>query len=74
MRELGRRTVRLVLSTWVGGLIAVQSVVAEDTVVVSYHEVNQFAAVRYAYTSDPAGVNLYNRDGLPASPFRTDDW
>ena len=21
-----------------------------------------------------AGANLYNRDGLPASPFRTDEW
>jgi sialate O-acetylesterase len=23
---------------------------------------------------NPAGANLYNKDGLPASPFRTDDW
>ena len=32
------------------------------------------AAVRYAWTDDPAGCNLYNQDGLPAMPFRTDDW
>ena len=31
-------------------------------------------AVRYAWTDDPAGCNLYNQDGLPAAPFRTDDW
>ncbi len=31
-------------------------------------------AVRYAYCQDPAGANLYNREGLPASPFRTDEW
>jgi sialate O-acetylesterase len=31
-------------------------------------------AVRYAFTQNPTGVLLYNKDGLPASPFRTDDW
>jgi sialate O-acetylesterase len=30
--------------------------------------------VRYAFAGNPAGCNLYNRDGLPASPFRSDDW
>jgi len=30
--------------------------------------------VRYAFSMNPAGANLYNREGLPASPFRTDDW
>ena len=28
-------------------------------------------AVRYAYTQYPLGSNLYNKDGLPASPFST---
>jgi sialate O-acetylesterase len=23
---------------------------------------------------NPDGANLYNREGLPASPFRTDSW
>jgi len=31
-------------------------------------------AVRYAWASNPAGANLYNREGLPANPFRTDTW
>jgi sialate O-acetylesterase len=31
-------------------------------------------AVRYAWSTNPEGCNLYNRTGLPASPFRTDDW
>ncbi|WEK37492.1 MAG: sialate O-acetylesterase [Candidatus Pseudobacter hemicellulosilyticus] len=31
------------------------------------------AAVRYAWADDP-DVNLYNKAGLPASPFRTDKW
>jgi sialate O-acetylesterase len=29
------------------------------------------AAVRYAWADNPAGANLCNREGLPASPFRT---
>jgi len=29
-------------------------------------------AVRYAWSDDPCGCNLFNQDGLPASPFRTD--
>jgi sialate O-acetylesterase len=31
-------------------------------------------AVRYAWADDPEGANLYNKQGLPASPFRTDDF
>jgi sialate O-acetylesterase len=44
-----------------------------DTVVVSSPEVKKPVAVRYAYQFNPAGANLCNRDGLPASPFRTDE-
>jgi len=42
-------------------------------VVVSSPEVDDPAAVRYAWASNP-DCNLYNSAGLPASPFRTDDW
>jgi sialate O-acetylesterase len=31
-------------------------------------------AVRYAWADNPDGANLYNKEGLPASPFRTDDF
>lgn len=31
-------------------------------------------AVRYAWAGNPEGANLYNKEGLPASPFRTDDF
>jgi sialate O-acetylesterase len=30
-------------------------------------------AVRYAWADNPDTANLYNKEGLPASPFRTDD-
>lgn len=42
-------------------------------VVVSSSQVPQPVAVRYAWGNAP-DCNLYNREGLPASPFRTDDW
>jgi sialate O-acetylesterase len=45
-----------------------------DTVVVSSPVVTAPIAVRYAYSMNPEGANLYNKDGLPASPFRTDTW
>jgi len=44
-----------------------------DSVVVSSPEVDAPIAVRYAWADSPE-CNLFNRDGLPASPFRTDDW
>jgi len=44
-----------------------------DTVVVSSNEVSQPVAVRYAWADNPL-CNLYNKAGLPASPFRTDTW
>jgi sialate O-acetylesterase len=42
-----------------------------ETVVVSADGVTAPVAVRYAWANVPEG-NLYNRAGLPASPFRTD--
>lgn len=39
------------------------------TVVVRSDKVQEPVAVRYAYQVSPENCNLYNRDGLPASPF-----
>ena len=44
-----------------------------ETVVTWSEKVSKPVAVRYGWASDP-DVNLYNKEGLPASPFRTDDW
>src|SRR5579884_626874 len=44
-----------------------------DTVLVWCAKVPQPAAVRYGWANCPV-VNLWNKDGLPASPFRTDDF
>lgn len=43
-----------------------------NTVVVWSDEVDKPVAVRYAWADNPEGANLYNKEGLPASPFRTD--
>jgi len=42
-------------------------------VVVSSPQVERPVAVRYGWADYPV-VNLFNREGLPASPFRTDDF
>jgi sialate O-acetylesterase len=44
-----------------------------DSIVVSSPDVLRPIAVRYAWGDSPH-CNLFNKDGLPASPFRTDDW
>ena len=43
-----------------------------DKVVVGSKSIKVPVAVRYAWADNPAGANLYNREGLPAAPFRTD--
>lgn len=45
-----------------------------NKVVVFNSHIPHPVAVRYAWASNPQGCNLYNKAGLPASPFRTDDW
>jgi len=44
-----------------------------QTVVVSSDKVPEPVAVRYGWADNPV-CNLYNKEGLPATPFRTDDW
>jgi len=43
-------------------------------VIVWSEEVTNPVAVRYAWADNPENANLYNRENLPASPFRTDSW
>lgn len=50
------------------------AVIDGATVVVSSPDVPKPVTVRYAYSMCPEGCNLYNQEGLPASPFRTDKW
>jgi len=47
--------------------------IKENEVVVSCNEVEFPMAVRYGWADNP-DCNLYNTEGLPATPFRTDEW
>lgn len=47
------------------------AVIDNDSIVVSASNVSNPEAVRYSWSDNPIG-NLYNKEGLPASPFRTD--
>lgn len=49
-------------------------IVGRDKVEVWSPAVPQPLAVRYAFNNNPKRPNLTNETGLPAAPFRTDDW
>ena len=51
-----------------------EATIEGDTIVVKSASVATPVAVRYAWANYPFGANLYNTAGLPAAPFRTDDW
>jgi len=50
------------------------AVIDGSDVVVSSSAVTHPVAVRYAYSCAPKEHNLYNKEGLPAAAFRTDEW
>jgi sialate O-acetylesterase len=47
--------------------------IVNNKIVVVSEKVDKPVAVRYAWANNPEGTNLYNKEGLPASPFRTSD-
>lgn len=53
---------------------AAKAVIEGNHVVVSADGVSNPVAVRFAWMDFAGSANLYNKDGFPASPFRTDDW
>jgi sialate O-acetylesterase len=48
-------------------------VTGRNTVEVWSDKVSEPVSVRYAWADNPV-CNLYSAEGLPATPFRTDDW
>ena len=54
-----------------GKFVSAEAKIAGATVVVTSKDVANPTAVRYGWANTP-DVNLYNKEGLPASPFRTD--
>ncbi len=49
-------------------------IVGKNKIEVWSPNISQPLAVRYAFNSNPKNPNLTNNSGLPASPFRTDNW
>ncbi len=50
-----------------------EATIEGNSVLVRSSEIPAPVAVRYAW-ADNLPASLYNREGLPASPFRSDDW
>jgi sialate O-acetylesterase len=53
--------------------VKADAVIRDDKVEVGSKEVSKPVAVRYGWSNFPV-VNLFNKEGLPATPFRTDDF
>ena len=48
--------------------------IENDKIMVWSDKVIEPVAVRYAWANNPEGANLYNKEGLPATPFRTSEF
>ena len=72
-QETNSPLARFVLAGSGGTWYAANATISNDTVVVASPSVAAPRKVAYAYWMNPAGANLYNREGLPASPFYVDD-
>lgn len=53
---------------------AVAKLKGNSEIVLASKEVDQPIAVRYAWSDNPGKLPWYNLEGLPLSPFRSDDW
>lgn len=51
-----------------------KATIINDKVVVTADEVGHPVAVRFGWIGDASACNLFNKEGFPAVPFRTDDW
>lgn len=52
-----------------------KATIVDNKVLIESPKVSKPIAARYAWAMNPSQRNmLYNKEGIPASPFRTDDW
>jgi sialate O-acetylesterase len=54
-----------------GKFVWAEAVIDGESVIVSSPSVPAPTQVRYAWADNPVGANLFNIEGLPAAPFRT---
>ncbi|TVP49644.1 MAG: sialate O-acetylesterase [Mongoliibacter sp.] len=55
-----------------GKFIWADAKIENNHVVVWHRSIKNPTSLRYAWANNPEGINLYNKNGLPASPFRVD--
>lgn len=53
--------------------VSAKAKIVNDKVIVWSENVINPVAVRYAWANNPIGADLYNKEGLPATPFRTSE-
>lgn len=55
-----------------GKYVPAKAIIKNSGVEVWSEEIKEPLSVMYAWADNPEGCNLYNKEGLPASPFRSD--
>ena len=51
-----------------------KAMIENNKVIIFSKKVKKPKAVRYSWNGDASKSNLFNKEGFPAVPFRTDDW
>jgi sialate O-acetylesterase len=51
-----------------------KAIIKNNKVIVSSEKVPNPVAIHYGWADDDTEINLFNKEKIPASPFRTDDW
>jgi len=51
-----------------------KAIINANKLIISSDNCKNPVAVHYAWADDASDANLYNKEGFPAEPFRTDDW
>jgi sialate O-acetylesterase len=47
---------------------------ANNKIILTSKAIKTPIAIRYAWADNPNDANVFNKEGFPAAPFRTDDW
>jgi len=55
-----------------GKFVPATAIINGDTIIVEHNQIKEPHHVRYAWKDNPEEANLYNKEGLPASPFSTE--
>ena len=54
--------------------VVAQAVITGDKIIVGAEGILHPVAVRYNWANDASAGNVFNKEGLPMAPFRSDDW